>query len=127
MGSLIAHDYQNQYQTWDGRFDQAAQVAVANGSSPKLALAIASQYNASYHGNPIDNNAPGPVNSVAKGIQGLQQKVNSDISAYSNQCRPHRSRGAQQRRPPGNRQGATAVRIIGATATEARGQTPRCL
>lgn len=85
LTNQIAHDYQNQYQTWDGRFDQAAQAAVANGSSPRLALAIASQYNASYHGNPIDNNAPGLVNSVAKGIQGLQQKVSSDMSAYSNQ------------------------------------------
>ena len=87
LTSQIARAYQEQFNTWEGRFDDPqggiVKFAVGGGADPKLSLALASQLQASGQ----TDEAGAVVRSVESGVEYLQYQVGQDVQAYSNQIK----------------------------------------
>jgi hypothetical protein len=79
----IAQDYREQFNTWEGRFDDThagiIKAAVGTGASPKLALALAAQLKAD--GKPEE--AGVVLRSVERGVEDLQSNIKQDVKEYN--------------------------------------------
>jgi hypothetical protein len=79
----IAQDYREQFNTWEGRFDDThtgiIKAAVGTGASPKLALALAAQLKA----DGKTEEAGVVLRSVERGVEDLQSNIKQDVKEYN--------------------------------------------
>jgi hypothetical protein len=79
----IAQAYGNQFNTWEGRFDDPnggiVEYTVGTGASPTLSLALASQLKAQGK----SDQAGAVLRSVERGVEDLQGKVKKDVDDYN--------------------------------------------
>jgi hypothetical protein len=79
----IAQDYREQFNTWEGRFDDThtgiIKATVGTGASPKLALALAAQLKA----DGKTEEAGVVLRSVERGVEDLQSKIKNDVQEYN--------------------------------------------
>jgi hypothetical protein len=79
----IAQDYRDQFNTWEGRFDDThdgiIKAAVASGASPKLALALAEQLKA----DGKTEEAGVVLRSIERGVEQLQSNIKQDVQEYN--------------------------------------------
>lgn len=83
LTNQIAQAYHEQLGLWEGRFDDPnigiVRAAVAHGASPKLALALAAQVQASGK----SDEAGAMLRSVERGAEDMQRQIQSDMKEYS--------------------------------------------
>lgn len=83
----IAQAYRGQFDTWEGRFDDPrggiVKFAVGSGASPKLALELADQLQASGH----KDQAGAILRSVESGAEDVQRQIASDMKEYGEQTK----------------------------------------
>ena len=79
----IAQDFREQFDRWEGRFDDThisyIKSTLAAGASPKLALALAAQLKA----DGKTDEAGVVLRSIERGIEDLQRKIKQDASEYT--------------------------------------------
>jgi hypothetical protein len=79
----IAQDYREQFNTWEGRFDDThtgiIKSAVGSGASPKLALALAEQLKA----DGKTEEAGVVLRSIERGVEDLQSNIRQDVKEYN--------------------------------------------
>ena len=78
----IAQDYREQFNTWEGRFDDthsgSIKAAVGAGANPKLALALAEQLKA----DGKTEEAGVVLRSIERGVEDLQSNIKKDVQEY---------------------------------------------
>jgi len=79
----IAQAYGNQFNTWEGRFDDPnggiVKFTVGSGASPALSLELASQLQAQGK----NDQAGAVLRSIERGVEDLQGKVKKDVEDYN--------------------------------------------
>lgn len=79
----IAQAYGNQFNTWEGRFDDPnggiVKYTIGSGASPALSLELASQLKAQGK----NDEAGAVLRSIERGVEDLQGKVKKDVEDYN--------------------------------------------